>query len=1064
MNDWVASYLVKENFLLTALEFYQELKESGKDQRLLSKLFKHREYSDDETFTRKQRDTEVGLPPNLIASDDNSKLLQSQLQKKDEKINVLQYEIRIMKADVDKLKQQLSESYQKSQRIQKQRMTEQLQSSGGGGGVGGSANTTISSSASSTGLAELLSSNEFHRGRSLSMDVSSGLSISPSIDGLQVDGGGESQQEGDASNSQPINQQEKQTINFMIKRFLMDNDYKISAISFSDEVSETDMINMDEVWNEGESNDREQDLNLLFLYRYYFKGSDQSKQRMKDTKALRDALSSIEQKNKMIKTYEQSLLAQEKNIDALQNENSELRDRLTLLESGNPVPVSVPVKKVDLMPRLLPKDGTVIKQTKESPTESIREISVLQAKLKEYEDQDKSLISMIGQKLPSLVRAVKANKREEFMPILIATLTMHTDFEVRNKLSALLFNLIKVPDSTQREIIMDGCINLARQISPDKFENELLPQCWEQVENKHPERRILVADACGHLASYISPALRYSLLLSMISQLISDRVEDVRSSVASNLARLVQSFEDIAESASKYPQVEEMLLQLLYDRSYNVGRIAKDTLAPVVVKWANGFNLVFDKLFATLFKHMESIAAKKLERMEKDTDKLSILLETIKGLIPLLSNIALDTMPSELDVEVPGSQSNTKRDQFDYFWSKYDAVRDRPLIDKWPVIKWISDTGLDRIIAIAVSTDVDLKSVTELCNSLIFELCFKFGRRFTNKIVQPKFLSYLSQQDVSVLKQKQVFLNKEQQVTTYLLKERLLPTYIVGVIASCDSSVMADFVRELVVSVGLNEKGWSSEHIPILHNSLSLSCRVGGELMDHVLSVLWNLCVHPAKTVRQIVVNLFSVLMDALDSNTISTRLMKALVTMSTDPERNVRISAIQGLGRLALNISAQGDLDRLGLQFDNFFASPDYEIRYEALKIYSQIIPKVETYFRDQYILKKLVKVGSENNLKSDQSDRKRTALLLFDCYRALNGCVLTRDAVSKYIIGGLEMLERDCHLLNDSTHKTVNDMIRDMKRGLDPNYGNEPKPNNTTTDPNNRLKQIFTLGLGGK
>lgn len=882
----------------------------------------------------------------------------------------------------------------------------------------------------------------------------------------------------------------------MIKQFLLENDYKISAISFTDEVSETDMINLDDMWGSrtviNETNGgggdvsgsgssggslKDQDLNLLYLYRYYYTGSDQSKQRMKDTKALRDALSSIEQKNKMIQTYEQSLLTQEKNIDALQKQNEELRSQVTALQSGgggggggSTVVQPVVAKKLDLMPRLLPKDGEVVK--KESPTESIREISVLQAKLKEYEDRDKSLIFLIGQKLPSLVRAVKANKREEFMPIIIASLTMHPDFEVRNKLAALLFNVIKVPDAAQREMIMDGCVSLARQISPDKFENELLPQCWEQVDHKHPERRILVADACGYLATYISPGLRYSLLLSMISQLATDKVEDVRSSVAANLARLVQSYEDVPDSASKYPQIEELLLQLLSDRSFNVARIAKDALAPVVVKWANTHNLLFDKLFVTMFKQMETIAAKKLERVDRDTDKLALLLETMKVLVPLLVNISLDTMPAELDVDVPGNKSCTKRDQFDYFWSKYDAGRDRPIVDKWPVIRWISDTALDKLIAIDVSTDVEIKSVTELCIAVIFELCTKFGRRFTHRIIQPKFLSYLSMQDASIFKQKPIFLNKQQPASIYLMKERLLPTYIVGVISSCETAVMAEFIRELVTSVGLNEKGWSGEHAPIIQNALSLSCQVGGELKDQVLTVLWNLCVHPTRTVRLIVVNLFSVLMDVLDSNAISTRVLKSLITMSTDPERSVRISALQGLGRLALYLSANADFDRLGLQFDNFFVSPDAEIRYEALKIYSQIIPKVETYFRDQYILKRLVKVGTENNLKSDQDDRKRTALLLFDCYRALNGCVLTRDAVSKYIVVGLELLERDGHLLSDSVHKTVNDMIRDMKRGLDPNYV-DPRATGTSgsgvsggaqqSDPN-RLKQIFTFGLAGK
>ena len=119
--------------------------------------------------------------------------------------------------------------------------------------------------------------------------------------------------------------------------------------------------------------------------------------------------------------------------------------------------------------------------------------------------------------------------------------------------------------------------------------------------------------------------------------------------------------------------------------------------------------------------------------------------------------------------------------------------------------------------------------------------------------------------------------------------------------------------------------------------------------------------------------------------------------------------------------------------------------------------------YFRDQYVLKKLVKLGSENNLKANHDDRK-VAALLFDCYRALNVCVLTRDIVSKYILNGLEMLERDCELLSESIRKQVSDMIKDLRYGLDPTSAQPATgPNATTTgnQPATGVKKFFTFGL---
>jgi hypothetical protein len=312
--------------------------------------------------------------------------------------------------------------------------------------------------------------------------------------------------------------------------------------------------------------------------------------------------------------------------------------------------------------------------------------------------------------------------------------------------------------------------------------------------------------------------------------------------------------------------------------------------------------------------------------------------------------------------------------------------------------------------------------------------------------------------------------NKSQPASNlaYVVKERLLPAYITGILAMCEPNDISEFIRELIVGIGLGERGWNNIHVPILHNSICMGCKIGGDLTEQLLSVLWNLCVHPSKSVREVVVNLFNVLMEVLDASTISTRVMKALVTLSADPERTIRLAAINGLGKLATNITAPADFDKLSVQFDNFFSNRDPEIKHEALKIFSHIIPQVEAYFRDQYILQKLTKIGTENNLNPDQEDRKKTALLLFDCYRALNGCVLTRDAVSKYIIGALEMLEKDAELLGGSTHKTISDMIRDLKRGIDPNYI-PPSDKKTTAAPTadsnpSKIKNLFNFRSGGK
>jgi hypothetical protein len=49
-----------------------------------------------------------------------------------------------------------------------------------------------------------------------------------------------------------------------------------------------------------------------------------------------------------------------------------------------------------------------------------------------------------------------------------------------------------------------GIVGIARCSGLSVVENEILPQCWEQISHRHVERRLLVAESCSALAPYVS--------------------------------------------------------------------------------------------------------------------------------------------------------------------------------------------------------------------------------------------------------------------------------------------------------------------------------------------------------------------------------------------------------------------------------------------------------------------------------------------------------------------------------------------------------------------------------
>ncbi|KAF2571983.1 hypothetical protein F2Q70_00006041 [Brassica cretica] len=166
---------------------------------------------------------------------------------------------------------------------------------------------------------------------------------------------------------------------------------------------------------------------------------------------------------------------------------------------------------------------------------------------------------------------------------LIASLKLHIQ-SIRttneNSLTHTLFNLIKRPDEQQRQIIMDACVSLSRNVGEMRTETELLPQCWEQINHTYQERRLLVAQSCGELAEYVRPEIRDSLILSTIQQLIEDSATVVREAAAHNLALLLPLF----PNTNKYFKVEEMMFQFICDPSGLVVETTLKELLPAVMK------------------------------------------------------------------------------------------------------------------------------------------------------------------------------------------------------------------------------------------------------------------------------------------------------------------------------------------------------------------------------------------------------------------------------------------------------------------------------------------------
>lgn len=148
------------------------------------------------------------------------------------------------------------------------------------------------------------------------------------------------------------------------------------------------------------------------------------------------------------------------------------------------------------------------------------------------------LVNLIAKYIHHIVPNVIISKRIDLIPLITCTIRVCRDTKEQERLISLLFNLIKRPNEEQRRMILSGII-VVLQVSPHQNSSLLLPNLWDHVNDKFPERRILLAESCASLAHYVRPALRTNLILSILIQLLKDKNAAVRSAACRSFACLL---------------------------------------------------------------------------------------------------------------------------------------------------------------------------------------------------------------------------------------------------------------------------------------------------------------------------------------------------------------------------------------------------------------------------------------------------------------------------------------------------------------------------------------------
>ena len=337
------------------------------------------------------------------------------------------------------------------------------------------------------------------------------------------------------------------------------------------------------------------------------------------------------------------------------------------------------------------------------------------------------------------------SSRIDIVPLLLYSISCQRDAGTRESLITVLFNLMKRPDQPTRERILQGLLWLSHQQGwgSKRIEEELLPQCLEQMNQKYNEKKILVAQAISVLASYIDRTLRSSLLISMILQLVNDKDPVVVIPAIRSLAVLI----NLVEDDDKMEQVYNVVVFTLRnpDTSGEIVEEIQSSIMPVLNVWmmktGQSFRLV-DSLLgeienSSLPKSLDDTAAvvEAIESQEKIVRNLNLISGQMRSVVFSVIN----------QCQSETSLSDNNPDQYtDTFYGKefqekskvFNSLISQDWFQTWPeyeqMIKYLS--RLSAFFKIIPPEDTVLIDCSAQLLSFIIELT---GSQFSQQKIFP---------------------------------------------------------------------------------------------------------------------------------------------------------------------------------------------------------------------------------------------------------------------------------------------------------------------------------------
>ncbi|ESO04089.1 hypothetical protein HELRODRAFT_173166 [Helobdella robusta] len=893
---------------------------------------------------------------------------------------------------------------------------------------------------------------------------------------------------------------EKRTLNFLINEYLLQNNYKLTSVTFSEENDNQDFDDWDDV-----GINICKPSNLICLYRDY-RQHKYPKKEMHDFQCMThiQADESLQNNSDFIKCKEYIEILKTKIneletvTEKLVEENCILKNEITNLKLDESRNVTLAVSEAS---SILERPNSLQNDSVKYEHHQLKQISKFQMNLIKLIDQKKTvfnyitdvkfiklieIIDILAFNLPNIISNTILSKRDELIPILTYTMTLHSDPHVRDKLLCQFFNLIKKPNQEQRLMLTNGCLTYSNYVGPIRTEAELLPFCWEQIAHKYREHRLLIAEISGYLSPYVINDTRSSLLFSMVKQMSEDNDEDVREAVVQSLAILISNF----ENDNKYKEVVKMLTKFFSDKSDKVLCATRTLLLPSLAKWSLDLKILEEFFKMSILENITNCiyTVSPTSSVVKDQKLFNDYILNLHQMLPYLLchlvqtceqflsekefNAKLDDMSTK---QVSKSEVNytdivdtlsvildKEPQEVKIMLKSFYGYVDQEWFEMWDACDWVINDFIIDFVDISSRLEISHPALHSMV-SFFRQLTQMFGANFSYVTLVKKFEKYF------VIPLDEIHLDKSLANSQSPLNKSLVPIYLAGIYPALKNSCaeLPDFnqkLQDLMVALSVHQSSLASLQSTFEELCSQLHSHDVLELTNYhniLIKLLWEVGVLNVNVlVRVSTAKLFECFITScsLSETMLSSKVIPALVTLASDANDTVKAATVSSFGAIIEYVFSQMDvnsassaaiLEKVKLQLQAFMSESSFTMKtgelildnqnfieknliiIEVIKTLGRLGPKVESKFRDEFILPRLtaLAVRSQLSLNIKHSLKHELTTKLLEAFINCSCCFVCHQVSQEVVLPGLRCLHHDIQAISPDRANIVMSMIKELE-----------------------------------